>query len=396
MRVALLSLLICSLPVTLYAQGRLAELAGNGAVILQSPTGEMLVDINSSLNLIPASIVKVPLAHVALVNLGEDFRFETHFFVNDDRDLLLRGFGDPFLVSEEIERITKAISRAGLKEVRRLVVDDSAFEQDLDLPLERGADDPYAARNSALAANFNTVNLKRNSEGQLVSAEPQTPLTEVAKRFGAGLLSGEERRVNLGDNPEMGLRQVHELFAHFLLKSGVTLTDQGFYRSAGNEDWKIFYEHQSSRSLKENLDGMLRYSNNFIANQLFLMLGAKHSGYPATTESARLALEQQLAALYGENYGTDPELLLMTEGSGLGRNQRTSAAGMIAILNSFRPYAELLPEYDGVLRKSGTLTGVYNFIGYIRGSDGLYPFVILSNQAANNRAQILRLLKQQI
>jgi len=49
-----------------------------------------------------------------------------------------------------------------------------------------------------------------------------------------------------------------------------------------------------------------------------------------------------------------------------------------------------------VLRKSGTLSGVYNYAGYLRGSDGLYPFVILTNQAANNRDEILGLLQRQL
>jgi D-alanyl-D-alanine carboxypeptidase/D-alanyl-D-alanine-endopeptidase (penicillin-binding protein 4) len=86
----------------------------------------------------------------------------------------------------------------------------------------------------------------------------------------------------------------------------------------------------------------------------------------------------------------------MLEGSGLSREQRTSAAGMMRILEVFKPYADLLPETNGVLRKSGTLTGVYNFAGYIRGPGGLYPFVILTNQAVNNRAEILRLLQRRL
>ena len=71
-----------------------------------------------------------------------------------------------------------------------------------------------------------------------------------------------------------------------------------------------------------------------------------------------------------------------------------SAAGMMRILESFKPYSDLLPEVNGVLRKSGTLTGVYNFAGYIPGPEGLYPFVILTNQASNNRASILRELQR--
>jgi serine-type D-Ala-D-Ala carboxypeptidase/endopeptidase (penicillin-binding protein 4) len=380
----------------LAAQDRLAALAGDGSVMLHSPKGETLVSINPDRALVPASILKIPLAQVALTTLGEDFRFETHFYRNDSGDLLIRGLGDPFLVSEEIARIADILAQRGLQQVRRLVMDDSAFEADPDLPLERGASDPYAARNSALAVNFNTVNLAWTADGRLITGEAQTPLTALARELGAALSPGEEQRINLGDDPRAGLRQVQQLFQLFLQKSGITVSDAGFNRSAVSDQWTLFYQHRSSRSLRENLDGLLRYSNNFIANQLFLTLAAQSSGYPVTSEVARAVLQQQLAGLYGDSFGRDPQSLLMLEGSGLSRTQRSSGAGMMHILEVFKPYADLLPEADGVLRKSGTLTGVYNFVGYLRGPEGLYPFVILTNQAANNRAEILQLLKRQL
>ena len=380
----------------LAAQDRLAALAGDGSVMLHSPKGETLVSINPDRALVPASILKIPLAQVALTTLGEDFRFETHFYRNDSGDLLIRGLGDPFLVSEEIARIADILAQRGLQQVRRLVMDDSAFEADPDLPLERGASDPYAARNSALAVNFNTVNLAWTADGRLITGEAQTPLTALARELGAALSPGEEQRINLGDDPRAGLRQVQQLFRLFLEESGITVSDAGFNRSAVSDQWTLFYQHRSSRSLRENLDGLLRYSNNFIANQLFLTLAAQGSGYPVTSEVARAVLQQQLAELYGDSFGRDPQSLLMLEGSGLSRTQRSSGAGMMHILEVFKPYADLLPEVNGVLRKSGTLTGVYNFVGYIRGPEGLYPFVILTNQAANNRAEILQLLKRQL
>ena len=380
----------------LAAQERLAALAGDGSVMLRSPKGELLVSINPDRALVPASILKIPLAQVALTTLGEDFRFETHFYRNDSGDLLIRGLGDPFLVSEEIARIADILAQRGLQQIRRLVMDDSAFEADPDLPLERGASDPYAARNSALAVNFNTVNLAWTADGRLITGEAQTPLTALARELGAALSPGEEQRINLGDDPRAGLRQVQQLFRLFLEESGITVSDAGFNRSAVSDQWTLFYQHRSSRSLRENLDGLLRYSNNFIANQLFLTLAAQGSGYPVTSEVARAVLQQQLAELYGDSFGRDPQSLLMLEGSGLSRTQRSSGAGMMHILEVFKPYADLLPEADGVLRKSGTLTGVYNFVGYLRGPEGLYPFVILTNQAANNRAEILQLLKRQL
>jgi len=369
--------------------------------MLLSPRGEELVSLNPNKALIPASIVKLPLTQIALTTLGEDFRFETDFYRNANGDLLIRGLGDPFLVSEEIANIVDVLSERGLLHARRVVMDDSAFAPDLDLPLEEGADDPYAARNSALAVNFNTVNLAWTTQGELVSGEEQTPLTPLARELSAKfsrteIASGKPQRINLGNDPVNGLRQAQQLFQAFFEKAGITVTDTNFYREAVSAEWTLFYQHPGSRSLRENLEGMLRYSNNFIANQLFLTLGAQSGGYPVTTAAARAALQQQLAQLYGEGFGQDPQSLLMLEGSGLSREQRTTAAGMMHILEVFKPYAELLPETNGVLRKSGTLTGVYNFAGYIRGRDGLYPFVILTNQAANNRAEILRILQRRV
>lgn len=378
------------------AQDRLAALAGDGSLMLRSPTGEVLVSLNPDRPLVPASIVKIPLAQVALTMLGEDFRFETRFYRNDSGDLLVRGLGDPFLVSEEIARIADTLAQRGLQQIRRLVMDDSAFEPNPDLRIERDTNQPYGARNSALAVNFNTVNLAWAADGRLITGEPQTPLTAIARELGAQLIQGEPQRINLGDDSAAGLRQAQQLFRHFLEESGITVSDADFHHEAVTDEWTLFYSHRSSQSLRDNLDGLLRYSNNFIANQLFLTLGAQVSGYPATIQAASAALQQQLAVLYGDSFGRDPQSLLMLEGSGLSRTQRSSAAGMMHILEVFRPYADLLPEVDGVLRKSGTLTGVYNFVGYIRAPDGLYPFVILTNQAVNNRAEILRLLRRQL
>ncbi|MBL4582769.1 MAG: D-alanyl-D-alanine carboxypeptidase, partial [Gammaproteobacteria bacterium] len=381
-----LLLLGCSLAFSATAAERLAALVGDGSVMLHSPTGEQLVSLNPDFSLVPASILKIPLAQVALTTLGEDFRFETHFYRNNSGDLLIRGLGDPFLVSEELARIVDILAERGLQQIRRLVMDDSAFESNPDLPIESGSDQPYAARNSALAVNFNTVNLAWAADGTLITGEVQTPLTALARELGAQRIQGGPQRINLGDDPAAGLQQAQQLFRHFLVESGISVSDAGFHQESVTDEWALFYSHRSSQSLRGNLEGMLRYSNNFIANQLFLTLGAQASGYPATTEAARAALQQQLTELYGDGFGSDPQSLLMLEGSGLSRAQRSSAAGMMRILEVFEPYADLLSETDGVLRKSGTLTGVYNFAGYIRGPEGLYPFVILTNQSVNNRA----------
>lgn len=375
---------------------RLQQLTGNGAVLLHSPAGEELISINPDRPLIPASLLKIPLADVALASLSADFRFETHFYSNASHDLLIRGLGDPFLVSEEIALIADSLAEGGLTTIRRLVMDDSAFEPNPDLPLQPGVRDPYGARNGALAVNFNTVNLAWAADGTLISAEPQTPLTPLARELSRGLVPGEAERINVGADPVMGLRQAQQLFLHFFARAGIEVQDPRFYHEALNEDWTLLTRYTSSRSLPEILAGLLRYSNNFIANQVFLTIGAREQGYPATAGKARRTLQTYLIDRYGPNHGDDPTVLLMREGSGLDRAQRSSAAAMMRILDAFEPHAELLPEINGVLRKSGTLSGVYNYAGYIRGAAGLHPFVILTNQAANRRDEILRLLQARV
>ena len=118
-----LSLLLacCALANPVFAQDRLVTLIGDGSVMLHSPDGEELVSLNPDSALVPASVVKIPLAQVALTTLGEDFRFETHFYRNNNGDLLIRGLGDPFLVSEEIALIADVLAERGLEQVRRLV-----------------------------------------------------------------------------------------------------------------------------------------------------------------------------------------------------------------------------------------------------------------------------------
>ena len=380
-------------PAISMAQGQLDTLLGNGGLLMHDSSGELVVSRNAETALMPASIVKIPLSQVALTVLGEDFRFETRFYHNASGDLLIRGLGDPFLVSEEIAQIAANLAEQGLSSVRRLVVDDSAFESNPDLPLELNARDPYAARVSALSTNFNTVNLAFDANGNVVSGEPQTPLTDLARELAESLPGRQSERINLGADPEAALRQAQQLFMAFLEASGITVSDSTFYHETMNEQWTLTYSHRSSQSLREILSGMLRYSNNFIANQLFLTLGAHEQGYPATVASAQSVLREALESLYGEGFGSDPGLLLMVEGSGLAREQQTSAMGMMHILEAFRPYADLLPEVNGVLRKSGTLTGVYNYAGYLQRPDGLYPFVILTNQGRNNRDELLQVLR---
>ena len=80
---------LLTLPLTASAQQALADFAGNASILLQSPAGKIVFSLNADLPLVPASLLKIPLAQAALTALGEDYRFETHFYQNARGDLLV-------------------------------------------------------------------------------------------------------------------------------------------------------------------------------------------------------------------------------------------------------------------------------------------------------------------
>ena len=67
---------------------------------------------------------------------------------------------------------------------------------------------------------------------------------------------------------------------------------------------------------------------------------------------------------------------------------------MVNIMEEFRGYAHLLSLKKGIPLKSGTLTGVHNYAGYIKTGRGLRPFVIILNQKRFTRDKILGLLDE--
>src|SRR5262245_44071574 len=84
-------------------------IAGPDAVVYAvDASGRALVDIRSAQPFMPASILKVFTVQLAATTLGLDFRFATEFYLDRDR-LVVKGHGDPLLVSEELDLVAAAL-----------------------------------------------------------------------------------------------------------------------------------------------------------------------------------------------------------------------------------------------------------------------------------------------
>ncbi len=369
---------------------RIVSLAPEGCVVLFDEHGKELFSYNQDKTFVPASIIKILTALAAIELLGEAYRFKTEFHVDRNQNLAIKGWGDPFLISEEIDLIMEKLKTKGLTNIREIYLDNSAFTDNLEIAGTSRTLNPYDALNGALVVNFNTLNIGKDDRGVVYSAEKATPLTPLAIKKGKRLKAGGELRINLTDRKLESLQYAGELFIEFAQKHGIVVKNRSISHITVDQSWQLFHTHFNSRDVTFILKGLLKYSNNFIANQVFLVIGSKQNGYPATLEKSRSVFEEYLQRKLGPDSGD----LIVDEASGISKNNRMTGRQMIVILKAFRAYRNLLPLKNGIRLKSGTLTGVYNYAGFFETLEGPKPFVIMMNQKWNNRDKILKLLRK--
>ena len=335
----------------------------------------------------PASTIKILTAWLAIEYWGLEHRFHTDFYVDSNQHLWVKGYGDPFLISEEIDLMTQELRNKGLEEIRGVHLDNQYFSNTIRIDGQSNSDNPYDAPLAALAANFNTLYLKRTPSG-IESAESQTPITAVAKKLGA-TIKGNKARINIQDK-QLATLYFGEILVEKLKARGVD-THGAIAFGSTPPDSQLFYRHYNSHKLTEVLQAMLHHSTNFIANQIFLMLGAEYYGAPATLEKAQRFANHQIASRFNWKG------FHIQEGAGLSRKNRVTAVQFIELLQEFVPYRKLLPaEISGIHAKTGTLRNVSCYAGFIGSHQGPAPFVLFINSPAphNYRLQIARELQQ--
>lgn len=143
------------------------------AILVTDSRGNVLLSKNADNDLIPASTLKIFTSLAGLHYLGQDFRFVTEFYMDNDSNLKIKGYGDPLLISEILAELSETLG-GKIQQFNDLVLDNSYFDPII-IPGVTTTLNPYDSPNGALCVNFNTVYAKQKNGGY-VSAEPQTPL----------------------------------------------------------------------------------------------------------------------------------------------------------------------------------------------------------------------------
>lgn len=343
------------------------------ASLLVEEGGRAVIAHNADRPMVPASTMKVLTTLAALETWGRDHRFETDFYLDGSGWLWVRGLADPYLVSEELDRVVQGLKAKGVREVKGIGLDDSFFARDVEIAGRSSSDNPYDAPVTALAANFNTVSVVRSGT-KVSSAEPQTPLTATARRFGEEGMAGK-KRVNLKQR-SVAVGYFGEVLAAKLKGAGVQVGDA--QRNAPVPTGaKRVYQHHNSRTLAEMVAPTLEYSNNFVANALFLRLASPDAKGQVSLAAAQRAMTDFARRRFGWRD------FAIEDGAGLSRGNRLSARQLVEVMEAFAPYRDLMPVQDGnsaVRAKTGTLRGVSCYAGYVRRGGTWEPFALMINE----------------
>jgi len=392
----------------------------------------------------PASVAKLATTFAALELLGPAFTWATPVYLEGNlRDgtlhgnLYIKGQGDPKLVAERLWLLMRRIQGLGIRGINGdIVLDRSAFETAARNP---GAFDgeplrPYNAAPDALLLNFAAVTMTFTPQGSQAQIHLEPPLAGLQLPAAAPLVAGEcgdwrgglkadfsdPARIRLAGGYPAACGERSWPIAYADPRSYASRAVAGLWQQMGGvltgqvRDGRVpaglvpAFEAQSP-PLAEIIRDINKYSNNVMAQQLFLTLSLQQQG-TGTLEGSREIMRQWWRERIAP--GDAP---VFDNGSGLSREERISAQQLARLLQAAWA-SPLMPELvsslpvtgiDGTLRRSrgkgaglahlktGSLRDVWGVAGFVHAASGKrYVLVAIANhpQAAMARPAIEALI----
>ena len=360
---------------------------------------------NAAVN--PASVMKLVTTYAALELLGPSYTWATPVFVDGTIEggvlkgnLIIQGRGDPKLVMERLWLLLRRVQGLGIKTITGdILLDRSAFASsphnaaDFDgEPLR-----PYNAAPDALLINFKSVVMTfvPNPGAGVASVSFEPPLANVQMQASVPLAAGKNG-APLGDCGDYR----GALAADF--SDPFRISFKGAYPAAcGEKVWPVAYADPASyaeravqgmwlevggklsgrvrdgrapantrptfevasSTLADTIQGINKFSNNVMAQQLFLTLSLPRPGLIANGSpngaASFEASREVVRTWWRERFG-EQDIPILDNGSGLSRQERITPQGLARMLQT--AYASgAMPELmaslpitgvDGTLRRS--------------------------------------------
>ena len=387
----------------------------------------------------PASLMKLVTTFAGLELLGPAYTWSTPVWLQGTvvdgvlaGNVVIKGNGDPKLVLERMWLLTRRLQQAGVREIRGdIVLDRSAFVPGEVNPADFDGEPlrPYNAGADALLLNYRAVLLTFTPDPArgvaTIAADP--PLAGVRIDAAVPLAAGpcDDWRAalkgELADPTQMHFAGVFQAgcgervwpLAYADPKSYNQRAIAGLWAEQGGKLGGVVRDGAAptttpptfelrSPTLADVIRDINKLSNNVMAQQLFLTLGATQRG-AGTPEAARDVVRQWLRGRVGAAAGA----AVITNGSGLTRDSRLTAALLGRLLQAAWS-SPVMPELmsslpvagiDGTLRRSkgipgrahlktGSLRDVVGVAGYVLADSGRrYVVVGIVNHPNANAAR---------
>jgi len=423
-----------------------------GIYIVSLKTGQVLANLRGEELFIPASNQKLFTSAAALARLKPDYCFPTIIYAKNlspmgvvSGPLYVKGFGDPFLVNEELVNLACQLKDTGVKKVTGgLIFDDSYFASE-ECPQEQQGGDPslwYRAQSGALSINFNTITFTirpASRAGQAPLIQWDTPGRAIKVINKAVTIAGSPRKalsigrtfqnginsftfggqISVRHNPVTIYRAINvpsryaaDTLKEMFIQKGIEISGE-VKSGIVPEGAKVVCQHQS-KPLSDIVTSLNKVSNNFIAQQLLKAIGAKGRGAPGTSDKGIAVIREFL-----DETGVGAENFLAKDGCGLSKKNLTSPKKIVDLLTYVQQKSEYQPEYfsslpiggvDGTLKKrmrnpkvqsrvhakTGLVNGVSCLSGYVYSyRDELIIFSIMMNNNKNQH-QLCKAMQDRI
>lgn len=400
---------------------------------IRDEADEVLADIHAKEKKTPASISKLLTSYAVLKKFPLGSKFLTQVY-RDQKNLYLKGGGDPSFVSENMWFLANQLTRSNLKGLTGdIIVDDYLFDQVRfdesreDKRVDRAYDSPVGA----MSFNWNAVNVfvkpTRPGEKAQVVIDPENGYfelknkTETVARLPKKELvisiSNSEKTITVSgeisaNNAEKAIfKSVSEPdlwsgvnLAAFLKQRGI-LMNGAIKHGVVPADAELLATFES-KNLSYILADMNKFSNNFVAEMLTKNLAAQQKLASSKTSSKiEASLKEGVDIIRSTliQLGLNNNDFEISNPSGFTRQNRLSAYALnkvlVSVKNDFTLYPTLLESLpiagiDGTLKKrmkesvaegyvrakTGFLNGVVTMAGYAGRKDGrVYTFSFLYN-----------------
>lgn len=387
-------------------------------------TGNIVKELNSDVQVSPASTQKILTFFASKKTLGEDYKFSTKLYKSKNCDYYIKLGADPYLISSDLKELISHIDVPKNGVLKNFYIDDTVLDNN-----NWGEGWQWDDSLNILMPKFGSYNIDKNlytiiirptkiSNPANIFTEIFYPTTFINKTIttlninnvkitkedndispDALTVSGEVDKTTKIRVPVNYLRR------YFILRlddafSANKISYAGKYERVkvpANAELIAYTEHPFGKAEED----ILKNSNNLVAETVFKLAGGKYASNTGSYANAMAMFNN-----YCSENKIDCSNIRLTDGSGVSKNNLVTADFMTqylvqtAKIYDYEELKRLLPTSgegtlknrmpmlkDKIYAKTGTLSNISGITGYIDTEKGkTYAFAIYINDGKSSES----------